>query len=73
MYATNNLHDEVSDWLLFYSAISWREQVAFDKVMIMSALYSTTAISWILVLTHWNNVLRVDNNTIDAVPIHDEN
>jgi hypothetical protein len=31
----------------------------YDEIMIISALYSTNTISWI-VLASWNNISRVD-------------
>ena len=43
-----------------YSAAAWREQTAFNA-MIISTLYMTNTLSWIfIVLAHWNNSPRVD-------------
>jgi hypothetical protein len=43
------------------SAISWWEQVTFDEMIMMSALYWINLLSWIfIVLAHWNSSLRVD-------------
>jgi hypothetical protein len=47
-----------SESLLFKakSAISWREQVIFNAMMMMSALYLTNTLHWFfVVLAHWNN------------------
>jgi hypothetical protein len=42
-------------------AISWREQITFDEMMMISALCKTNTLSWIvIVLAHWNNSLWVD-------------
>jgi len=44
-----------------FSVISRREQVTFDEMTRMSALYKTNSLSWIfIVLSHWNNSPRVD-------------
>jgi hypothetical protein len=47
-------------WAIFSARSLW-EQVTFDEMMMMmSALYYTNTLSWIfIVLTHWNNSLRV--------------
>jgi hypothetical protein len=47
-----------------FSAISWWEQVTFnERIMIMSALYLTNMLSWIIkVLAHWNNSLWIDRS-----------
>ena len=38
------------------SVISWRGQVTFDKMMMMSALYQTKTLIWIVImLVHWSN------------------
>ena len=43
------------------SAISGREQVTFDEMMMISALYQTNMLSWIfIVLSHWSNIPRQD-------------
>jgi hypothetical protein len=44
--------NNMSEWLVFnasnFSATSWREQVTFDEMMQMSALYKTNTLSWIV-------------------------
>jgi hypothetical protein len=58
----------VSGWLLFnnesafFSTILWREQVIFNEMMMMSALYQTT-INWIfIVLAHSDTLSRFQAN-----------
>jgi hypothetical protein len=55
-----------SEWLLLNaicSAISQREQVTFNEMMVMSTLFLTNTLSWIfIVLAHWNNSLCVDSH-----------
>jgi len=42
-----------------FSAISWREQVKYDEMIMLSALYWTKTLSWnFIVLAHWNNTRR---------------
>jgi len=44
-----------------FSAISWREQVTFNEIMMRSALFNTNTLSWIFImLAHWNNSPRID-------------
>jgi len=39
-----------------FSAISWREQVTFNVMMMMSALYTINMLNWIFILlAHWIN------------------
>jgi len=33
-----------------FSAISWREQVTFDGMIMMSALYKTNTFKWIFIV-----------------------
>jgi hypothetical protein len=40
--------------------MSWREQITFDELIIISALCYTNTLSWIFVLSHWNNSPRED-------------
>jgi hypothetical protein len=47
-------------WTLL-TAISWREQVIFNAIMMIPALYQTNMVSLIfIVLGHWGNSSRVD-------------
>ena len=59
----------MSEWLLFnansaifhFSAISWREQVNFNEMMMRFVLFLPNVLSLILiVLVDWNNSPRVD-------------
>ena len=53
----------LSEWVIIVypqrsilSATSWREQVTFDEMLMMSALYYIRTFCWIfVVLAHWNN------------------
>jgi hypothetical protein len=58
------IYDQLKgEWLLLNanSAISWREQVTFDEMMMMSALYYINMLSWLFIeLAHWNNSPQVD-------------
>ena len=49
-------------WLICNSsAMAWYEQVKFDEMITMFALYKTNTLSWIIiVLAHWNNSPRLD-------------
>ena len=50
-----------------YSAISWQEQTTFDENMMMSALFWTNMLGWILlVLAHWIN------NQLEDMSLHTE-
>ena len=41
--------------------ISWREQVTFNEMIIISALYWTNTLNWIFIVTaHWINSQRID-------------
>jgi len=43
------------------SAILWLEQVTFDEMMMMSALYLTCTLIWIfIVLAYWSYIQRID-------------
>ena len=57
----------VSEWLLFnakmcnFSAIWWREQVKFNEMVMITALfYANTLICIFIVLVHWSNISRVN-------------
>jgi len=58
----------VSEWVIIVerqlsnlSTISWWEQVIFNEMIMMSALFWTSTLSWIfIVLAHWDNSPRVD-------------
>ena len=59
----DKLDEKYSEWVMVaygqlsnFSAISWREQVIFNEMMMMFALFKINTLSWIfIVLAHWNN------------------
>ena len=52
-----------------FSVISWREQVTFIEMMIMSTLYKTNMLNWMFtVLAHWNNSPWIDMS-LQSLPI----
>ena len=59
----DKLDEKYSKWVMVaygqlsnFSAISWWEQVIFNEMMMMFALFKINTLSWIfIVLAHWNN------------------
>ena len=58
MSASSDFYSTPNEKIL---AISWREQVTFDEMIMLTARYWTNTLSWVfIVLEHWNKHLRID-------------
>jgi len=51
------------------SAMAWREDVTFNEMVIISALYSTNTLYLIsIVLAHWHNSRTTQTNNYESHP-----
>jgi hypothetical protein len=50
-----------------FSAVSWREYITLDEMMMMSALYKTNTFSWIfIVLAPLRHIIPIQNQPVLA-------